>query len=319
MSGVAMGLLLVIWAPGIGQPGYLRLGTISLATFAVFVLGMVDDHRGLRPRTKLAVQLVAASFCWWGGVRIDVLSHPFGGQIVLGEALGFAATLAWIVGVTNAINLLDGLDALASGVTVLVSATLILASFLSGEPDVFMILTLGALGGACLGFMANNGHPAKIFMGDSGSLSVGFLLGTVAIVATQKQAAGTALAIPLLALGIPISDTVVAVLRRLLNGHSPFRADADHFHHLLKRLAPGRRTAVFVIYLGTGVLCALALLGTQSDGRYFLTGLFVLGASVTATYLIARARRLLAIRSESTTSGAQMDVIGVANEGGMKR
>ena len=143
-------------------------------------------------------------------MRINVITNPMGGIIPMNTALSLVLTVGWIVGVTNAINLLDGLDGLASGVVSIVTTTMLLVGLVVGLPNVFLTITCGALAGACMGFMMHNGFPARIFMGDTGSLFLGFLLANLSIVTMYKTGAAVMLGIPLLALGVPIADITIA-------------------------------------------------------------------------------------------------------------
>lgn len=289
-AGALLGILALSWVPGIAHPGHLRLVTLAVAGLGILLLGAVDDVLGVSAKKKLAFQLVFAALCWSAGVKISALSDPVGGHILLDASASLIITLAWIVGVTNAINLLDGLDGLAAGVVTIVATTLVFVGLLAGAPDIFLVLTTGALAGACLGFMLHNGHPARIFMGDTGSQFLGFLIANIAILSTQKRTAATALAIPILALGIPIADTLYAIIRRSMQGRSPFSADADHFHHLLNRLASGKRSAVLIILVGTATLCAFAILAAVYDVRLLLVGFGLLVASFMTLLLMARTR-----------------------------
>lgn len=289
-AAALIGVLVLSWVPGIARPGHLRLVTLAAAGLGILLLGVADDVFDISARKKIAFQFVFAFLCWAGGVKISALSHPVSGSILLDASASLVITLAWIVGVTNAINLLDGLDGLASGVVTIVATALVLTGLLAGAPDIFLVLTTGALAGACLGFMLHNCHPARIFMGDTGSQFLGFLIANIAILSTQKRTTAMALAIPILALGIPIADTLYAIVRRSIQGRSPFSADSDHFHHLLDRLASGKRSAVIIILVGTGALCAFSILAAIYDVRLLFAGLGLLIVGLATLLLMARRR-----------------------------
>ncbi len=280
-----MGILIAVRVPGIGIAGHIPLITAFVATCGILALGFVDDWRQVRPLTKLIVQTGLALVCWTGGVRVGFVTLPSVGMTHLASPLGLLLTVGWIVGVTNAINLLDGLDGLAAGVVSIVSTTLLLVGLLGEGSNVFLVLTSAAMAASCLGFLFHNSHPARVFMGDTGSLFLGFLLANVAILTSQKSTTTAALGIPILALGVPISDTVIALTRRILKGRSPFVADRHHLHHVLHRLEISRRFAVIVIYSGTGLLCVFALLSIVFDARVLFLGWGTLAVGLLGLYL----------------------------------
>ena len=285
--GSLIGVLAVIYVPGIGKAGLASLLIVFIAAGGILLLGIVDDWRTVKPRTKLLIQLLLALACWQGGVRIDFINTPAGGQIWFADAGSLILTVGWILGVTNAINLLDGLDGLASGVVAIVAATLILVGLAGVEPDVFLVLTTGALGGACMGFLLHNRHPARIFMGDSGSLFLGFLLANLVLLTMQKRTFAMALGVPIMMLGVPLMDTAIAILRRLLGRRSLFASDTKHVHHLLlKQTGLRSRLAVGLILCETGLLCLFALLGVLVDARLLWLGSATLVVSLLALYAV---------------------------------
>ena len=234
----------------------------------VLLLGVADDIWGVNPWVKLSVQLTAALWLVLAGVSISRLSMPWGGVAVLGT-LAIPVTLAWLVGVTNAFNLIDGLDGLAAGVAFL-SATAIAVTAAMVDDKIVVVLTV-ALAGALLGFLRHNFNPATIFLGDSGSLFIGFLLAAAAIVWQQKTTVVIAVAAPLVAFALPVTDTAVSVARRYLRGQPLFTSDRQHIHHRLLALGFSPRRAVLILYAAS----ALAALGCIliARGHNFVTAM----------------------------------------------
>jgi UDP-GlcNAc:undecaprenyl-phosphate GlcNAc-1-phosphate transferase len=239
----------------------------------IAVLGVFDDLRGSGARIKFVVQFGVAALMYAFGYRIDILSNPFGGAIDLG-VLALPFTMLWIAGVINAMNLIDGLDGLAGGVAVIAVGSTFAVSAMRGDP--LMLLFTAALGGAVLGFLFYNFNPATIFMGDTGSMFLGFVLATTAIRSSQKGSTAVALIVPIIALGIPIADTLLAMIRRAARGAPLFSADRGHIHHRLLGLGLSHRQAVLVLYAGSLVLAGLAvgmLYATPQQSIWFLAAL----------------------------------------------
>lgn len=212
----------------------------------IFLLGIVDDLRPLPASLKLVVQVVAAGVAVALGVRIEVLSNPMGGMIILPMAWSVGLTIFWLVGITNTINLIDGLDGLAGGVTLIAASTTALIAFQTKQPALALLAL--ALVGATVGFLRYNWNPAKIFMGDSGSLFLGFALAAISVIGLLKVAATAALLVPILILGVPIFDTAFAIVRRAIQRRPIFSPDRGHLHHRLLGLGFSQRRAVVIIY-----------------------------------------------------------------------
>ena len=234
----------------------LLVGAVIIA-----VMGAVDDIVNLRPMVKLAFQLLAAIVAVRSGLVFDVISNPnvFAEETTI--EIGFLSvplTILWIVGCTNAMNLIDGLDGLAVGVAAISSTSMLIVSLLVAEPVVSVILA--ALTGACLGFMPYNMNPAKIFMGDVGSQLLGFVLATASIMGLFKMHAIFTFFVPMLSLALPLTDTVFAFCRRISHGQSPFHADRGHFHHRLLAMGLSQKQAVAVLYTISGVMGLLAVI-----------------------------------------------------------
>ncbi|MBL0278475.1 MAG: undecaprenyl/decaprenyl-phosphate alpha-N-acetylglucosaminyl 1-phosphate transferase [Anaeromyxobacter sp.] len=265
--------------------------TTAVALFAgglaIAALGILDDLKGCNARTKFAVQFAVAAAMYWAGFRIDQVSHPFGPPISLGLfALPF--TMFWIAGVINAMNLIDGLDGLAGGVAFIAVATIFTLAAVRG--DALMLLFAAALGGAILGFLLYNFNPATIFMGDTGSMFLGFVLATAAIRTSSKSTTAVAIVVPILALGIPISDTLLAIGRRAVRGAPLFSADRGHLHHRLIDRGLSHRAAVLVIYGGAAVFGAAALLVSFANGPQAAAVLLVMAV---LAFLVLRALGLV--------------------------
>ena len=227
----------------------------------MFLVGIIDDYNNLPAKVKLLGQIGAAAvLAYYFDVRVDFVTSPMGGYFYL-EWMAIPATIFWLVGLTNTVNLIDGLDGLAAGVSGLAATTILLVAM---DQHFFLITILtAALAGAAFGFLFYNTNPARIFMGDSGSLFLGFMLAAISIVGVMKSAATIALVVPVLALGIPILDTTFAILRRYLGGQPIFKPDKGHLHHRLLKLGFTQRQAVFLVYVISAVLGLSAIALTE--------------------------------------------------------
>jgi len=239
----AFGLLFLTRTNGSGLV-HAHLGAalaIAPAVAVVFVTGLLDDFFSLSPWQKFAGQLLAAGLAWQAGVRIH-----FASGIAIGGPLSFVVTVFWLVGCANALNLIDGLDGLASGIALFATLTSFAAGVLQG--NYLLLVVTAPLAGALLGFLRYNFNPASIFLGDSGSLSVGFLLGCFAVVWSQKSATLLGMTAPLMALAIPLADTALSIARRFLRGRPLFSADLGHIHHLLLKRGLTVRGVTLLLY-----------------------------------------------------------------------
>jgi len=230
----------------------------------ILAVGIHDDLKGARALTKLIGQITAAMVVFHAGVQIDVIGIPFAGPIELG-AWTFPVTIFWIVLVTNAINLIDGLDGLAGGVAVLAGTTLFVMSLVEG--NVIGALLLCSMVGATLGFLRFNWNPASIFLGDTGSLFLGFILALSSTHGSQKSFTLFSIVAAFVALALPIFDLSMAVIRRYLVGKPVFSADQYHVHHMLLRKGLSQRQAALVLLGGATTLGMLALLFIYSSDR----------------------------------------------------
>jgi UDP-GlcNAc:undecaprenyl-phosphate/decaprenyl-phosphate GlcNAc-1-phosphate transferase len=239
------------------QEKWILIAGLFGGSVAIALLGLYDDLRGVSALTKLVAQLCVAVTMYALGCQILAVTNPFGSTIYLGAAAA-PFTVLWIVGVTNALNLIDGLDGLASGVAFFAVATNFLIAV--GRSDVLMSLLMLALAGAILGFLLFNFNPASIFMGDTGSMFLGFVLAVSSIITAQKGTAAVSILVPMLALGLPIMDTLLTVVRRVSIGRPLFGADDEHIHHELIKAGYTHRRAVLSMYC-LCVFFTLAALG----------------------------------------------------------
>jgi len=230
---------------------------ILLGGSVMVIIGILDDIRGLSPWTKLLWQTAGAGIAIYFGVEISFVTNPFNGLLPLG-LVAVPLTLIWLVGMTNAINLIDGLDGLAAGVTAISAATLFFVALRTHQIGAAIIIL--ALSGSALGFLRYNFYPASIFLGDAGSYFLGFVLAAASIIGVFKTTLVVALIIPLLILGVPIFDTIFAIVRRLNERKNVFSADNRHLHHLLLRAGLTQREAVMAIYIACFLLSASALI-----------------------------------------------------------
>lgn len=231
------------------------LGLLGPA-FIIFLMGFYDDLRSLSPYWKFGVQTLAATMLYWGGFGIHQVDLFATGQI-LGSVVGLPLTVFWVLLITNAFNLIDGLDGLAAGSALFSTVVVFVVSLLGPNPTV-TFLTI-ALAGAILGFLRFNFYPASIFLGDSGSMFIGFMLSALALASSQKAPTMIAVAIPLISFGMPILDVLLAVARRFLSGKPLFSGDKEHIHHKLLKRGLSQRDAVLVLYAVTAGFALLSL------------------------------------------------------------
>lgn len=256
---------------------------ILLGALIIVACGAVDDVTPLRAMVKLAVQILAAVVAVSHGVVIEVLRHPiniFADQTIYLGLLAVPVTVIWIVGITNSVNLIDGLDGLAVGVSSIASITMLVVALLVSESNVAILLA--CLVGACFGFMPYNLNPAKIFMGDTGALLLGYVLSTVSVIGMFKFYAIVTFIAPIFALALPLFDTCFAIIRRLLKGQSPMAPDRGHLHHRLIDMGLNQKQAVAVLYSISAVLgLAAVVLSTSGVVKFALLALaFVISVFV---------------------------------------
>ena len=244
----------------------------SLITF----IGFIDDKYEISPLWKLLGQITAAVLLIIFGIKIDFITNPLGGLFYLGN-WSIPFTIIWVVSMTNVVNLMDGLDGLAAGVSVIAVITLFFVSLQEGQ---YLTASMAIiLAGSTTGFLYFNFHPAEIFMGDSGSMCLGYIFSAIFIIGALKSAAAVTLVVPVLALGVPIFDTIFAIIRRLYNNKPIAKADKGHIHHRLLALGWSQLEATLIVYGISIFLGATALIVNSStiEVSIFLTLFVVIG------------------------------------------
>lgn len=237
---------------------------IFLGLALLTMLGTLDDRYNLSAKAKLMGQIIAALLPPLFGLRIAFVNNPFGeGYFYLAKWQSWLLTMVWVVGLTNAVNLIDGLDGLAAGVSFFAALTL---AFLSAMQGLLPIAAaFAAVAGACIGFLPYNFHPARVFMGDTGAMALGYLFATLSILGAVKSVAAlSVLFVTVIVLAYPIIDTAFAILRRWLSRRPIFSPDREHLHHRLLDSGFDHRQAVLVLYALTLLFCLLAILLTRT-------------------------------------------------------
>lgn len=263
-----------------------QLKGILLGASIIAVLGVVDDMSPLRAYFKFCVQVAAALVAVFHGVVIEILSNP---NVFASNPywelnwLSIPITVLWIVGITNAVNLIDGLDGLACGVSTISAVSMLVIALLVSEGEVALVMA--SLVGACLGFMPYNRNPAKMFMGDTGSTFLGYILATISIQGLFKYYAIVSFAVPFLILGLPMFDTLFAIIRRLAHGQNPMAPDRGHIHHRLIDMGLNQKQAVAALYVISSILGLSAVVLTSSGA---VKAMLLLMALAVAAFLASR-------------------------------
>lgn len=254
---------------------------ILLGAVIIVVLGVLDDIMTLRAMPKFIVQILAAAVAVYHGCSIQFLSNPnlFSSNLYINLGwLSVPITIIWIVAITNAVNFIDGLDGLAVGVSAISTASLLVIALMVAENNIAIILA--ALLGACLGFIPYNFNPAKIFMGDTGSTFLGYILACLSIQGLFKMYAIISFAVPFLILGVPIFDICFAFLRRIAKGQNPMVADRGHVHHRLIDMGFSQKQSVAITYMITAILGLAAVVLTSSGevrAMILIAAVFIVG------------------------------------------
>ena len=263
-----------------------QLRGILLGAVIIVVLGVVDDITPLRAWFKFIVQISAALVAVYHGVVVNVLSNPNVFSADPYWALGWASvplTVLWIVGITNSVNLIDGLDGLANGVSTISAVTMLVIALLVSEGQTALLMA--SLAGACIGFMPYNKNPAQMFMGDTGSTFLGYILATVSIQGLFKYYAVISFAVPFLILGLPMFDTIFAIVRRLAHGKNPMSPDRGHIHHRLIDMGLSQKQAVAALYVVSSILGLSAVVLATSGA---MRAMLFLAAVAVVAFLASR-------------------------------
>ncbi len=298
MGGIAIYIGFLIPVLLLTMLNKMLLGILFGGTL-ILILGIFDDLYEIPPLLKLFGQIVAASVLIICGVKIEFITNPFGGMIYLGY-WATPLTLLWIVGVTNTVNLVDGLDGLAAGITAIAALTLFFVGL--QENQVVAAVMALTLAGSSIGFLKYNFNPAEIFMGDTGAMFSGFILAAISVSGALKSAAAVTLIVPVLALGVPIFDTVFAIVRRLYNGKPIGEADHGHIHHRLLALGFNQKQAVLSVYAISIGLGLMALIINGSNFHDAIAMLFIVIIT-----LIYGAWKLGIFTVEIPTEGASLE------------
>ncbi|OON98105.1 MAG: undecaprenyl-phosphate alpha-N-acetylglucosaminyl 1-phosphate transferase [Epulopiscium sp. Nele67-Bin005] len=273
VSGVMITLLLLY--PNITTLDTTQTFGIIAGGLIIFILGVCDDIFELGSKLKLTIQIIASLVVALSGVQIEFIGIPFFDEIGLLDTLTVPVTVIWIVGVTNAVNLIDGLDGLAAGVSSIASICLMILSINSGYPiAVFLTATLA---GACLGFLPYNFNPASIFMGDTGSTFLGFMLAVTSILGLLKTYTLGTIFVAILILGLPIFDTAFAIIRRFLAGKPIMSPDRGHLHHRLVDRGYTHKHAVVTLYGVSGIFGLSAIAFVKHDIRFVIAVFILMG------------------------------------------
>ena len=261
---------------------------ILLGSTLLFLVGLWDDARGMHPAAKFLLQVAAAAILIPFGLTTRFITHPLTGEILSLGPFGALFTVGWVVAVVNATNFIDGVDGLASGIAAIAGATLFLAAGV--KADIISMVLASCLIGTMLGFLVHNFNPARIIMGDSGSMFIGYVLGGISVMGLYKSVTALSLIVPILALAVPIVDTGFAIIRRFRSRQPIYLPDRGHLHHRLLDRGLSQRQTVFLLYLvsaffGVG---ALAVAGVNR-----MASVITLGLIAGALYISARRMGLL--------------------------
>ncbi len=288
------------------------VGPVTLGAVAILLAGSVDDIRPLPAWTKFVVQILVSVAVYAMGVRIEIVSYPFG-SLELGPPIGLLFTVLWLVGISNAFNLLDGADGVASGSAFFAATAVFIMSVILGHPAIGLVAA--ALAGAFLGFLPFNFPPAKAFLGDSGSMFTGFLLAGLAVEGSTKGPTIVAIAVPVMAFGVPVFDTTITLIRRLVRGRPIFERDQEHLHHRLLSAGFTPRQVAGVLYMASAGFALAAMLFINPGVRSVGVVLIVLGVAfwMTVRYLrlheineLARLARRGALQPRSIAMNVQL-------------
>ena len=255
-SGVTVSLLVFLH-------GNEKIMAVIVGSVLIYSLGVVDDLKNLNAKLKFFCEVLIAILMYYMGLRIEFIDNYFGpGLWRFGAVVCFIVTVLWIVGITNTINLVDGLDGLAAGIATIACLSVAYVAYIHGDKYGLLIVcaAMMAVAGGAMGFLPYNFYPAKIFMGDSGSLFLGFMIAALSVVGPLKKSTLIAVVIPVLVLGVPIFDTFFAIVRRMVNKRPIMEADKGHLHHHLMASGYGQRRAVLMLYGISAIMGMAAVL-----------------------------------------------------------
>ncbi len=267
-----------------------RFLAMILAATGMLALGIYDDIRGANAGKKFLAQFLTAIGLWFAGFKIDDLTNPWGAPLDLGW-LSLPVSVLWIVGITNALNLLDGIDGLLAGVTAVIAVALAVINALNHNP-LIASLTF-CLAGTCVGFLPYNRHPARTFLGDSGSLTLGMLLACTSILSffsAGRQTASSVITIPLILFALPVFDTLRVMVKRALRGVSMFEADRNHVHHRLLSMGMSQRQAAWTLYLVAAGTAGLGVVLTRLETDDQVIGSVLLASLSAGVYMLWKLR-----------------------------
>lgn len=263
------------------------LSGILLGSSLMFLLGLIDDIYGLKAKFKLLIQIAIASIVYLLGVSVETVYNPFGDPIHLGMVVSYIVTVLWIVGISNALNFIDGVDGLAGSIVTISSVTLGLIAVAMTPTNAISALIAFILAGSMLAFLTYNFHPAKIFMGDSGALFAGFLLATLSITGVMKSAALT-MFVPFFILSVPIIDITFSSLRRIAKGVSPFTPDAEHLHHKLLHRGFSQNQTVLILTSIAAISGAIASFLVGTPLKFFMYAVLVSAIMLALSFLASK-------------------------------
>lgn len=245
MGGIAIFLGFIFGAAALGFIDA-KVLYLLVASSIIMGMGVIDDIKGLDPKTKLIIEVVAALILIKGGFYVKFITNPFDGGVISLGILSIPVSVLWLVGICNAVNLVDGLDGLSAGISAIAALTISIVCYAQGE--IVASALAAVLAASAFGFLRYNFHPARTFMGDCGSLFLGFMLGALSIMGLSKGATTVSIFIPFLIMGIPIFDTFFAIIRRVFMHKPVFEADKGHLHHRLLAMGFSHRQAVLAMY-----------------------------------------------------------------------
>lgn len=283
LGGLVIYIVFIVGVVTTQEMNYANVGMI-LGSTVIMVGGIIDDIKNLRPIEKLIFQIGATIILIMSGVLVENITNPFNSDISYFNIgmLSYPLTFIWIIGVTNSINLIDGLDGLASGISLISTVTILIIAFSKGRIEVLYLSAI--LSGAILGFLPYNFSPAKIFLGDAGAQLLGFLLSAISIEGAIKSAAAISIAVPILILGLPIFDTVFAIVRRTKNGKSVVIGDRGHLHHRLYDRGLSQAKSVVIMYF---ISIALGVSGIVAMQINPIASIVLMGSIIIISIFIA--------------------------------